>query len=157
VTIENVENLYGWQLRLYYPNSLLNGTNAAKGPFLDAGGVESNLIVANFTDGYNATYGLLSVLGLRTGDVPGVNGSGTLAAINFRSISIGGPAILRLDDVKLSDPNMTEISSTTVDGEVTVIPEYSALLILPLLIASTLMALTFRKRLINNRGIFQSV
>jgi hypothetical protein len=157
VTVENVENLYGLQLRLYYPNNLLNGTNATKGPFLDAGGITSALIVSNFIDSYNATYGLLSVLCLRTGNAPGVNGSGTLATINFRSISTGGPAVLHLDDVILSDPNQTEISTTTVDGEVTVIPEYPALLILPLLVASTLVALKFRKRIINHRGIFQSV
>jgi hypothetical protein len=155
VAIENVKNLYAWGLRLYYPNNLLNGTNATKGSFLDAGGIGSALLVGNFTDGYNATYGLLSVLCTRTGDVPGVNGSGTLLTINFRSISTGGPAVLHLDNVELSDSNMTAISSTTVDGEVTVIPEYSALLILPLLIASSLVALTFRKKIFNNRGIFQ--
>jgi hypothetical protein len=157
VTVENAENLYGLQFTLYYPNSLLNGTNATKGLFLDAGGAISTLLVSNFTDSYNATDGRMSVLCLRTGNVPGVNGSGTVATINFKSISTGGPAVLHLDDVQLSDPNMTAISSTTADGEVTVIPEYSALLILPLLIASSLVALTFRKRIINNRGIFQSV
>jgi hypothetical protein len=157
VTVESVENLYGLQFTLYYPNNLLNGTKATKGPFLDTGGAISTLLVSNFTDSYNATYGLLRVLCLRTGDVPGVNGSGTLATINFKSISTGGPAVLHLDEVALSDPNMTAISSTTVDGEVTVIPEYSALLILPLLIASSSVALVFRKRIFNNRGIFQSV
>lgn len=157
VTVENVENLYGMQFTLYYPNSLLNGTNAGKGPFLDSGGFQSAFLISSFTDSYNTTDGYLKVLCLRTGDAPGVNGSGTLATINFKSISTGGPAILHLADVKLSDLNMTAISSTTADGEVTVIPEYSVLLILPLLIASTLIALTFRKRIINHRGIFQSV
>lgn len=157
ITVENVEDMYAWALKLYYPNNVLNGTSATEGPFLKTGGISTAFLVVNFTDSFNATYGLLNVLCLRTGNVPGVNGSGTLAAITFTSTSTDGMEVLHLADVGLSNSNGTAISSITADGEVTVIPEFPAALILPLLIASTIVAITLRKKMINSRGIFQSV
>jgi hypothetical protein len=157
VTVESVEDLYGWALKLYYPNNVLNGTSVTEGPFLKAGGISTAFLVAIFTDSYNATYGLLSVLCLRTGNVSGVSGNGTLATITFTSTSTDGIEVLHLADVKLSDSNSTGISSITIDGEVTVIPEFSETLILLLLIASSIVAVMFRKKMINSRGIFQSV
>jgi hypothetical protein len=157
VTVENVEDLYGWELKLHYPNNVLNGTSATEGSFLETGGIPTAFLVADFIDSYNATYGLLSVLCLRTGNVSGVSGNGTLVTITFTSRSTDGMEVLHLADVKLSDSNLTVISSITADGEVTVIPEFPAALILLLLIASTIAAITLRKKMINSRGIFQSV
>jgi hypothetical protein len=157
VTAENVEDLYGWALKLYYPNNVLNGTSVTEGPFLKTGGISTAFLVANFTDSYNATCGLLDVLCLRTGNVSGVSGNGTLTTITFTSTSTDGMEVLHLADVKLSDSNSTVISSITIDGEVTVIPEFPVTLILLLLIASTIVAITLRKKMINSRGIFQSV
>jgi hypothetical protein len=157
VTVENVEDLYGWELKLYYPNNVLNGTSATEGSFLKTGGIPTAFLVTQFIDSYNATNGLLNVLCLRTGDVPGANGNGTLATITFTSTSRGGMEILHLADVKLSDSNTTMIPSITADGEVTVIPEFPAALILPILIASTIVAITLRKKMINCREMFQSV
>jgi hypothetical protein len=157
VTIENVEDLYGLELKLYYPNDVLNGTSVTEGPFLKAGGIATAFLVSDFIDSYNATYGLVNVLCLRTGNVSGVSGNGTLMTITFTSTSTNEMEILHLADVKLSDSNTTVIPSTTADGEVTVIPEFPAALVLPLLIASTIVAITLRKKMINGRGIFQSV
>jgi hypothetical protein len=157
VTVENVEDLYGWELKLYYPNNVLNGTSVTEGPFLKTGGIPTAFLVTQFIDSYNATYGLLNVLCLRTGNVSGVDGNGTLATITFTSTSTDGTEILHLTDVKLSDSNTTAIPSTTADGEVTVIPEFPAALILPILMVSTIVAIALRKKMINCRGIFQSV
>lgn len=159
VAVENVEDLFGLELKLYYPNDVLNGTEVAEGSFLKADGNPTVFLVYNFTDGYNATYGLLNVLCFRTGDMPGVSGNGTLVTTTFTSTSrsTGGMEILHLADVKLSDSNLTLISSTVADGEVIVIPEFPATLILPLLIASTIVAITLRKTISNSRVKFQSV
>lgn len=146
VTVENAENLFAWAFKLYYPNDILNGTDAAQGPFLKTDGNQPAFIVFNFTDGYNATYGFLDVLCTRTGNVSGLSGNGTLATITFKSVSIDGPKTLHLADAKLSDPDLNPISSTTADSEVTVIPEYTAPLILLLLTASTLVAVTLGKK-----------
>ena len=153
VTVENVENLYGYEFKLYYPNDVLNGTGVTEGPFLKTGGIPTLFSVAKFTDHYNATHGLSNVLCLRMqGDAPGVNGSGTLATITFKSTATNGPRILHLADIKLSDPTPASIPFTAADGEVTVVPEFPIALVLPLLIVSTLLAIVFGKRIRNGGG-----
>jgi hypothetical protein len=147
VTVEGVDNLYGYEFKLYYPNDVLNGTSVTEGPFLKTGGVSTLFSVAKFTDTYNATHGLLNVFCLRTqSDAPGVNGSGTLATIKFKSTSTNGPRVLHLADVELSDPTPAAIPFTAADGEVTVVPEFPVALTLPLLVVSTLLAIMLRKR-----------
>jgi hypothetical protein len=157
VTVENVEDLYGWELKLYYPNNVLNGTSATEGPFLKLDGNPTVFIIVNFTDSYNATYGLLEVLCLRTSHVIGLSGNGTLATIAFRTTATDGTETLHLANVKLSDPTPNQIPSTSVDGDVTVIPEFPAALILPLIIVSTLAIIILRRKIGNYREIFQSV
>jgi hypothetical protein len=158
VTVEGVENLYGYEFKLYYPNALLNGTSVTEGPFLKTGGVPTVFSVAKFTDNYNATHGLSNVFCLRTGsDTPGVNGSGTLATITFKSTSTNGPRILHLGDVQLSDPTPASIPFIAADGEVTVVPEFPIALTLPLLIVLTLLAIMLGKKTRNNGRLFHSV
>jgi len=88
----------------------------------------------------------VNVLCTRTGNVLGANGSGTLTTITFTSVSTGGPQTLHLADIGLSDSNLGKIPFSQVDGEVTVVPELSTVLILPLLVASTTVALVLRKK-----------
>ena len=152
VTVQNVNDLFGFEFKLYYPNNILNGTSATQGPFLKAGGIQTFFVVPNFTDHYNATHGVLNILCSRVGNVSGVNGSGTLATATFRSTSTNGPKILHLADVKLSDPTPAAISFTTADGEVTVIPEFPTALLLPLLVVSATVAITLENRSRNHRG-----
>jgi hypothetical protein len=156
VTIQNVKNLTGYGFELYYPNDILNGTSVVEGPFLKAGGAPTMFGVANFTDDYNTTCGLVNVFDLRTDDTS-ANGSGTLVTITFKSTSTGGPGTLNLADVELSDPNTLHISFTTADGEVTVVPEFPLALLLTLLMALTLVALALGKKIRNHRIIFHSV
>jgi hypothetical protein len=147
VTVESVADLYAWALKLYYPNDILNGTSVTEGPFLKTGGFPNTaFLTVNFTDNYNATFGIVDVLDLRTGDVQGANGSGTLVTVTFTSTSRGGPQALHLAGIALSDSNTTAINFTSVDGEVTVIPEYPTALFLPLLIASTLAVYSLRRK-----------
>lgn len=146
VTVQNVEDLYGWALKLYYPNDVLNGTSVTEGPFLKTGGFSTIFVRVNFTDNYNATDGVVNVLCTRSGSVLGVNGTGTLTTITFTSTSISGPQTLHLADVGLSDSNVTAIPFAAVDGEVTVVPEFPMILILPVLVASTMAAVVLRKK-----------
>jgi hypothetical protein len=147
VAIQNVNDLYGWEFKLFYPNDILNGTRVTEGPFLKAGEVPTFFYVAAFTSTYNKTHGLVNVFCLRVDpDAPGVSGDGVLATITFCSISMNGPKILCLADVKLSDSNVNEIPCITLNSQVTVIPEFPAGLILPILIVSILLAVALRKK-----------
>jgi len=149
VTVENVENLFAWQIAMYYPSSVLNGTQVDEGPFLKAGG-STNFMIVNFTDTYNATYGYLLV-----GDVLlsalTVNGSGTLATVTFKAVATG-PCALNIDTTdklfptQLLDFDLKNIPFTTVDGQVTIVPEFPSLAILPLFMIATIVSLVaFRK------------
>jgi hypothetical protein len=147
VTIENVNDLYGYQFELFYPNDILNGTSVTQGPFLETGGQPTFFDLANFTDNYNATDGLINVVCLRTNpSAPGVNGDGVLAIIIFNSTSNSGPETLHLADVLLSNSNVSAIPFTTVDAQVTVVPEFPVALVLPLLMVLTLVAIAFGKK-----------
>lgn len=148
VTIQDVNNLYGWELKLYYPNDILNGTGVTEGPFLKTGGMSTFFWVQEFTDSYNETHGRVWVSCTRLATAPGVDGDGALASITFNSTSLNGPSVLHLADVILGDPAATEIPCTLYDGEVTVVPEFPLALISPLFMA-LLMVVTIlaRKRL----------
>jgi hypothetical protein len=147
VTVQAVENLYGCEFKLFYSNDILNGTSVTEGPFLKTGGVSTFFYVAAFTDDYNVTHGLLNLVCARTGSkTAGVNGTGTLATAAFKSISANGPRTLSLADVKLSDPNSTAIPFAALGGEVTVVPEYPAALILPIFMVLALVAVILSKK-----------
>jgi outer membrane protein assembly factor BamB len=126
VSIANVSNLFGWEFKLYYDSTIMNGTQATQGSFLKSGGGQTLFIVVNFTDQYNPTYGVCWISCLLTGqNVPGVNGGGVLATIEFKSLAPADSVPLHLADVKLSDPN-GPLPSTfdTTDGAVTVAAIY---------------------------------
>jgi hypothetical protein len=150
ITVSDVTDLYGWQVSLYYPSSVLNGTRVDEGPFLKAGGASTYFLISNFTDNYNATHGYMLFACTRLGNVVGENGSGTLATVTFKAAGVG-PSVLHIDttgpiNTQLANSNGNMISFTTVDGEVTVIPEFPSLAILPLFMIATLVSLVaFRK------------
>jgi len=139
VSVVDVHDLYGWGFELYYNNTVLNGTGVAEGSFLKSGGTTFSLM--NFTDKYNATHGRLLASCFIVGDVSGVNGDGVLAIVDFTTEVQGGPCVLKLCDTKLSDSNADPISHQTRDGTVTVIPEFSSFLLLPLFMVATLLAI----------------
>lgn len=148
VTIENVNDLFGWDFQLYYPNDILNGTNITEGEFLKTDGAPTFFYIVKFTDTYNETHGLARAWCSRAGlNLTGVNGSGVLATITFKSTSSDGPKLLKLENVELSDRNAKKIPCTTVNGEITVVPEFATTLLTPFLIITTLAVVAIKRRL----------
>jgi hypothetical protein len=132
ITVSNVTDLYAWQFYLYYQSAVLNGSMAfdpstllydipevTEGPFLQTSNCPyPYFIISNFTDYYNATYGFMYVSCTRYGNVGGVDGSGTLATVNFTAVGSGN-SVLHLDDVLLlnsTTPFGYPIPFTPVDG-----------------------------------------
>lgn len=152
ITVSNVIDLYGWQVSLYYKSSVLSGIHVDEGPFLKDHGATSELIVSNFTDYYNATYGigyLLVACSLLASDA-GVTGGGTLATVTFTVVGAGS-CVLHIETTgqygtELESSTENLMPYTTVDGELTAIPEFPSFTILPLLMIATLVSLAaFRK------------
>ena len=89
VSIADVSNLYGYQFKLYYDSTILNGTGQpTEGSFLSSGGGQTFFYIANFSDDYNSTDGVVWITDTLTGSVPGVSGSGVLATIEFKSLTL---------------------------------------------------------------------
>jgi hypothetical protein len=109
VTISNVANLYGWEFKLGWNASLLDSVSVIEGPFLKSGG---NTF---FTYSLNTTDEHLVVDCSLLGQVPGVNGNGTLTTIQFR-VRESGTCDLNLYDTQLLDSNATAISHTVQSG-----------------------------------------
>jgi hypothetical protein len=119
IVVSDVTDLYAWQFELYYQSSVLNGTGSVEGNFLKAAGVSTYYLVSEFTDDYNATHGHMFVACTLTGNVTGVNGSGTLATVTFKTVGYGF-SVLHLDNTKLTDsaePFGNLIPHTPIDGQ----------------------------------------
>jgi hypothetical protein len=86
----------------------------------------------------------------------GVDGNGVLATITFNPTSNDGLESQHLDDVKLGDPDPTPIPCVTVDGEVTVLPEFPTALALLLLMIMRCMIIILRKKIVNHRGVLHT-
>ena len=113
---EGSDEVYGTQYDLYYNNTLLNVTSQTKGSFLSHDGASTFIIVNKF----NNTLGTTEYGEVRTG-VYGVTIPGVLTTITFQAIAEEeGISELRLDKVKISDPNSNPISANVTSGNVSV-------------------------------------
>ena len=126
VCISDVFNLYAYEFKLYYNSTVLNGTSVAAGPFLEQSGQTTLFYPVAFTDHYNSTYGIVWIDSTLTGNVPGVDGNGTLAIIKFNATALASSTTLSLSYVNLSDPNENPIPYVSFNGTVTVLPEFTA-------------------------------
>jgi len=108
IAITGVVDLYGWEFQLGWNTSLLAILDVSEGQFLKAGGT------TYFASNVN-TAGNLIVDCTLTGNVPGVNGDGTLATLTF-NVSDVGECSLDLHDVKLVDSSDNSIPCQTTGG-----------------------------------------
>ena len=126
LTVTDVTDLAVWEFRLFYLNTILNCTSAAKGPFLEKDG-NLSFFTSNIYPTYDATHGCLLFGATRYGSGPGVDGSGTLATIAFQAMGAGDTQLHFDDDVTWSflkdstPPPRHLIPYTAVDGTVHVI------------------------------------
>mgnify|MGYP001093811619 CR=1 FL=1 len=109
ITILDVANLYGYEFELKYNTTILNMLNITEGDFLKQSGNTFFYPEINSTEGY------AYVVSMLLGDIPGVNGNGTLVAITFEAVAEGTSSI-DLHDTKLRDSQPKPIPHLTVDG-----------------------------------------
>jgi hypothetical protein len=119
IVVSDVTDLYAWQFFLYYKSSVLNATSVVEGGLLKTGGISTYYLSPEFTDNYNATHGRMIVAATRTGNVTGVDGSGILATVTFKTVGYGF-SDLYLEDTKLADsakPFGNLIPHTLIHGQ----------------------------------------
>jgi hypothetical protein len=109
VSVSNVVDLYGWEFYLSWNSSLLDWVSVSEGSFLKSGGNTYFSHYLNTTDEH------LVVDCTLYGQVPGVNGSGTLATIQFQ-VRESGTCDLNLYDTQLLDSTSRAISHTVQNG-----------------------------------------
>jgi hypothetical protein len=109
VSIANVTDLYGWEFKIKWNSTLLDARNVTEGTFLKTQSETFFVIDINNTAGYiRAACTLI-------GDIPGVNGSGTLATIEYY-VETPGECVLDLYDTKLVNSTEQPIGHNINDG-----------------------------------------
>lgn len=118
ITVTDVTNLYGWEIKLYYDSSILNGTSVSEGSFLKSAG--ETFFNSTFNDKYDATHGRIKAFNTLLGETPGVNGTGVLFTVTFKTRNLGISA-LDLEDTILANINSNLIPHTMASGAVQVV------------------------------------
>jgi general secretion pathway protein D len=109
IDISNVLDLYGWEFKLGWNASLLSEVSVSEGPFLNSSGNTFFTYYLNTTDEHVVVDCTL------LGQVPGVNGNGTLATITFYTVDVGQTP-LHLYEVTLVNSADELINCTSQDG-----------------------------------------
>ena len=109
ISISNVDDLYGWQIRLEWNPQILNFSSVSEGDFLKKHGQTF------FSHKLNET-GYLILDCTLVGDLPGVSGSGTLATVEFY-VKEAGASQLRLTETVLVNSSEDLIPHTIKNGQ----------------------------------------
>lgn len=137
VTVVNVNDLYAWQVKIYYDPEILlwRGAWYPRGHVFD-GKLFQPVEPVNGSD-TGGTY--ILYFATLMGDTPGFTGSGILCSINFTAKKAGVSQLI-IDTTPpapwswLRDSNLDPIDFTAYDGKIIVIPEFQFPIVLLLLI-----------------------
>jgi len=113
INVSLVSDLYGWEFKLGYNNSLLEIVNFTEGSFLNS--IRDTYFVPKVMSADD--YILAGCTSLR--NVAGVSGNGTLATVEFRAKKLGS-CTLDLYDTKLVNSARQLVEHGMNDGTVTV-------------------------------------
>lgn len=122
VNIRDVNDLVGYEFKLFYDKAVLNCTGIALPPDHFFKPQDPNylfIIKFGYDNDFNATHGLIWVaMTLLYPEAPKA-GSGTLVTIEYQTLTTGESALDLVDD-KLADSGGVPITHTTIDGQVIV-------------------------------------
>jgi hypothetical protein len=127
VRIQEVENLYGYQLELHYDPAIVHAESIELGPFISPDWVLDQEI--------DNTTGVIALAVSQRHATPPRDGAGRLAQVRWRGESPGTSA-LTLMDVKLAEPGGVQIPVEVESGDIEVVPADAILeLYMPLICA----------------------
>ena len=148
LNITDVVNMYAYEIKIWYLNSILNATEVVRPPghFMEPSDPTKQFIPKwEIKNNYNATHGRIWIAFTLLAPESAKTGSGILAKITFKGLSVGSTPIILNNypgtqgPVKLADNTGTPIPHTAQDGLITVIPEFpamAAIMLMLLLIAA---------------------
>lgn len=141
IVIHGATDLFAFQFDLSFDPRLLSAISVAEGGLLSSGG--STIFFPGTID--NVGGRISFTLGTLTDSLPGVDGTGALAGIVFRSRNTGGIAALSLSDIILLDSNLSDMAFVApLPAQIAVVPEPGTLALLaPMLLG---MAWVLRRR-----------
>lgn len=146
VNVANVSNLYGYEFKLFYNTTILDGIKVELplGHFLTPTQSSTNIFIAKqeTKDDFNATHGRVWVAATLLKPETSKNDSGVFAAITFTVTTLGSSS-LHLHDVKLGNPTVQPIAHDVIDGEVVVAhkPPLNIILLSIIIIAAAVIVL----------------
>jgi len=120
VTLEvaNVTNMYAYELKIYYKNSVLNATKAVRPPghFMEPTDPANQFIPKwEIKNNFNATHGRIWLAFTLLAPEAPKTGSGVLARITFQVVGVGSTPIC-LKDTKLADSAGSPMAHTIQDS-----------------------------------------
>jgi hypothetical protein len=159
ITVNDMTDLYLWMFRLRWNNTVLQLNSIEEGPFLQDEGDTSGIWLSPPTiPEIDAAGKIDEATCSLLGPVPGVNGSGTIATLNFTCLSMGDSALEFWEEASFYEPatdlldsNLESISHTATPGEVTVIPEFPGMLLTAVFLVATLFAVVLGKKVYSKR------
>ncbi|MGD8545515.1 MAG: cohesin domain-containing protein [Candidatus Bathyarchaeota archaeon] len=156
ITVDDVTDLYLWMFRLRWNSTVLQFNSINEEPFLEKdGGSTSGIMltpsnISEINDAGRIDEAACTLIGV----VPGVNGTGTIATLNFTCLSMGGTSLEFWMEspyyepaTELLDPDGESLIHTALSATVNVIPEFSSFIVLLLLIAILTTVILGRKLL----------
>jgi hypothetical protein len=115
IDVSNVTDLYGWEFKLGWNNTVLELLNVTEGPFLKSNGATF------FTSKINSTDPHIIVDCTRLVDLPEANANGALATITFQVLQLGD-CDLNLYDTTLVNSFEQTLDHTTSGGHFETVP-----------------------------------
>jgi hypothetical protein len=155
ISISDVTNLYGVDVQLEWNPDVLSlieaksmlGAEANQGGVLHESGTDTLLIVEDSASKETGTYSLVAT---STGTSPSFTGSGTIATLTF-NVTTAGQTNLTLQSELADKPATGETSNfiehtNTADNVTTVVPEFTSIAIIALLVIAATAALVVTKK-----------
>ena len=154
ITVNDLTDLYLWMFRLRWNNTVLWLNSIEEGPLLQNEGDTSDMWLSPPTiSEINIAGGIDEATCSLLGAVPGVDGSGTIATLNFTCLSMGDSALEFWEEAPYHEPatdlldsNLDSIPHTATAGAVDVIPEFSSVILIAVFLLTTLFVLILGRK-----------
>jgi hypothetical protein len=154
ITVDDVTDLYLWMFRLRWNSTVLQFNSINEEPFLekDGGSTSGIMLTPSNISEINAAGRIDEAACTLIGVVPGVNGTGTIAALNFTCLSMGMTSVefwmqspYHEPATELLNPDGEHITHNVLPAVVNVIPEFPSWAVLLLLIVTLSTVILGRK------------